>query len=416
MPRSHSFDPSLRPSLRAGLRVSLAAILLPSCGGGAPSAPTPSPTPSPTAGTCPAGPIVPGTPSLASQLVVGGLSSPLDLQSTPGDRDRLFVVEQGGRIRIVRGGQLVTAPFLDISSRLVSGGERGLLGLAFHPQYATNRRFYVNYTDPNGDTHISEFRASSADSADPASERIVMEVAQPFANHNGGGLTFGNDGFLYIGLGDGGSAGDPFRNAQSLSTALGKMLRIDVDRGPPFAVPTDNPFVSTPGAFPAIWAYGLRNPWRFAFDRVTGDLYIGDVGQNRLEEIDVGLASHHGGENYGWNVMEGRQCYNASACDMTGLTLPVVQYDHGEGCSVTGGVVYRGCRMPGYAGIYFYGDFCTALIRSFRLQGGQVTEQRDHTASVGRGISSVSSFGVDADGEVYVVDYDGEVYRIVPGS
>jgi glucose/arabinose dehydrogenase len=393
----------------------LFGLLLPACGGSGPSDPSPSPTP--TSGTCAAGPVVPGTPPLAAQLVVAGLRNPLDLQSAAGDRERLFVVEQAGRIRIVRGGQLVATPFLDIVSRISSGGERGLLGLAFHPQYATNRRFYVNYTDLGGDTNISEFRATSADTADPGSERIVLEVVQPFANHNGGGLTFGNDGFLYIGLGDGGSGGDPFRNGQSLTTPLGKLLRIDVDRGQPFAVPSDNPFVASPGAFPAIWAYGLRNPWRFAFDRTTGDLFIGDVGQNRLEEIDVGLASRRGGENYGWNVMEGRSCFSpASGCNASGLVLPVLQYDHNTGCSVTGGVVYRGCRIPGYAGTYFYGDFCTGLVRSFRLQGGQVTEERDHSATVGRNVSMVSSFGVDVDGEVYVVDYDGEIHRIVPGN
>jgi len=378
----------------------------------------PSPSPSPTAATCAAGPIVTGTPTLTSQLVVSGLRSPLDLQSVAGDRERLYVVEQGGRIRVVRGGQLASTAFLDVASRISSGGERGLLGLAFHPQFATNRRFFVNYTDPNGDTHISEFRATSADAADPSSERTLLVVAQPFANHNGGGLAFGNDGFLYIGLGDGGSAGDPLGNGQNLSTALGKMLRIDVDRGQPFAVPSDNPFASRPGAFPAIWAYGLRNPWRFAFDRATGDLYIADVGQNRLEEVDIGFASRHGGENYGWNVMEGEFCFRpANGCDRTGLTLPVLDYDHTEGCSITGGFVYRGCRMPGYAGTFFYGDFCTGLIRSFRYANGQVTEQRDHKATVGRGvIDSVSSFGVDADGEPYVVDYDGEIYRIVPAS
>jgi glucose/arabinose dehydrogenase len=349
--------------------------------------------------------------------VVGGLRNPLDLQAAPGDRDRLFVVEQEGRIRVVRGGELASTPFLDVASRVLSGGERGLLGLAFHPQYATNHRFFVNYTDSNGDTNISEFRSTSADAADPASERVLLHVAQPFANHNGGGLSFGNDGFLYIGLGDGGSGGDPLGNGQRLSTPLGKLLRIDVDRGQPFAVPTDNPFVSNPGAFPAIWAYGLRNPWRFAFDRSTGDLYIGDVGQSRLEEVDVGLASRHGGENYGWNIMEGRSCFSpSSGCNQSGLVLPVLQYDHNTGCSITGGALYRGCRMPGYAGTYFYGDFCTGLIRSFRLQNGAVADERDHTATVGRGISSVSSFGVDLDGEVYVVDYDGEVYRIIPGS
>jgi glucose/arabinose dehydrogenase len=390
-------------------------LVLPACGGDDSTSPTPTPTP--TSGTCAAGPVVPGMPALASQRVVGGLRNPLDLQSAPGDRDRLFVVEQEGRIRLVRGGQLVSTSFLDIVSRVGSGGERGLLGLAFHPQYATNRRFYVNYTDLNGDTNISEFRSTSADSADPATERVLLHVPQPFPNHNGGGLTFGGDGFLYIGLGDGGSGGDPFGNGQRLSTPLGKLLRIDVDRGQPFAVPNDNPFLSTPGAFPAVWAYGLRNPWRFAFDRATGDLYIGDVGQNRLEEVDVGLASRHGGENYGWNIMEGRSCFSpSSGCNQSGLVLPVVQYDHNTGCSITGGAVYRGCRMPGYAGTYFYGDFCTGIIRSFRLQNGAVAEERDHTASVGRGISSVSSFGVDVDGEAYVVDYDGEVYRIVPGS
>jgi len=393
----------------------LLCLVLPACGGNDSTSPTPTPTP--TSGSCPAGPVVEGTPTLASQRVVGGLRNPLDLQSAPSDRDRLFVVEQEGRIRVVRGGQLSSTPFLDVASRVSSGGERGLLGLAFHPQYATNRRFFVNYTDVNGDTNISEFRATSADSADVGTERVLLHVPQPFANHNGGGLTFGNDGFLYIGLGDGGSGGDPLGNGQRLSTPLGKLLRIDVDRGDPFAVPSDNPFVSTPGAFPAIWAYGLRNPWRFAFDRATGDLYIADVGQSRLEEVDVGLASRRGGENYGWNIMEGRSCFSpSSGCNQSGLVLPVLQYDHNTGCSITGGPVYRGCRMPGYAGTYFYGDFCTGIIRSFRLQNGAVADERDHTATIGRGISSVSSFGVDADGEVYVVDYDGEVYRVVPGS
>jgi glucose/arabinose dehydrogenase len=391
----------------------LLCLVLPACGGND----SPTPTPTPTSGTCPAGPVVEGTPTLASQRVVGGLRNPLDLQSAPSDRDRLFVVEQEGRVRVVRGGQLSSTPFLDVASRVSSGGERGLLGLAFHPQYATNRRFFVNYTDLNGDTNISEFRATSADSADAGTERVLLHVPQPFANHNGGGLTFGNDGFLYIGLGDGGSGGDPLGNAQRLSTPLGKLLRIDVDRGDPFAVPNDNPFVSTQGAFPAIWAYGLRNPWRFAFDRATGDLYIADVGQSRLEEVDVGVASRRGGENYGWNVMEGRSCFSpSSGCNQSGLVLPVLQYDHNTGCSISGGPIYRGCRMPGYAGTYFYGDFCTGIIRSFRLQNGAVTDERDHTATVGRGISSVSSFGVDVDGEVYVVDYDGVVYRIVPGS
>jgi glucose/arabinose dehydrogenase len=394
------------------------SLLVVSCGGG--TSPTSPAAPSATSGGCAAGPVVQGSPNLVAARVVGGLNSPLDLQSAPGDRGRLFVVEQAGRIRVVRGGSLLGAPFLDIAARVGSGGERGLLGLAFHPQYGSNGRFFVNYTDRNGDTHISEFRAPNptSDAADAASERELMFVRQPFANHNGGGLTFGADGFLYIGLGDGGSAGDPLGNAQNLGTRLGKMLRIDVNGAAPFTVPPDNPFIGRAGALPEIWAYGLRNPWRFAFDRSTGDLYIGDVGQNALEEIDVGLASRRGGENYGWNTAEGSRCFNpSSGCSMTGLTGPVAEYGRADGFSVTGGVVYRGCRMPGYSGHYFYADYGTGLIRSFRLDAGRAVEPRDWTAALsgaGRAIRNPSSFGLDADGEVYIVDYDGEIYRIEP--
>ncbi len=396
--------------------VTLAAPLV-ACGGSdGPGGSPPSSSPPPA--TCGAGTPVQGTPSLTSQLLADGFQSPLDLQAAPGDRERLYVVEQGGRIQVVRGGQVAGTPFLDIGSRISRGGERGLLGLAFHPQFATNRRFFVNYTDRQGDTQIAEFRAASADQADPQSERPRLFVAQPFANHNGGGLAFGNDGMLYIGLGDGGSGGDPFGNGQSLGTRLGKMLRIDVDRGTPYAVPSDNPFATRPGAMPEIWAYGLRNPFRFSFDRATGDLYVGDVGQNRFEEVDVGVASRKGGENYGWNTMEGNSCYApTSGCSMAGLTLPVLDYGHGDGCSITGGYVYRGCRLPGYAGTYFYGDYCAGFVRSFRLENGRAVDQRDWTSSIARGlIHSVTSFGVDLDGEVYVVDYGGAVYRIVPAS
>jgi glucose/arabinose dehydrogenase len=349
---------------------------------------------------------------------VSGLENPVDLQVPAGDRARLFVVEQRGRIRIVRNGSLVAQPFLDIAARIASGGERGLLGLAFHPRYSENGRFFVNYTDLRGDTHISEFRAPvAADQADPGSERELLFVRQPFSNHNGGGLAFGNDGFLYIGLGDGGSGGDPQGNGQSLSTPLGKILRIDVDGGNPFGVPSDNPFVATAGAFPAVWAFGLRNPWRISFDRATGDLLIGDVGQDNFEEVDVGLASRRGGENYGWNVTEGNHCFRPPAgCSTTGLTPPLVEYSHGEGCSVTGGYLYRGCRMPGYQGTYFYGDYCTSLVRSFRLDNGRAVDQRDWTSALSRGVDAISSFGVDADGEIYILDHTGEVYKIVPGG
>ena len=403
----------MRPPAPARASIALLVLGLAACGSDT-TDPTPVPSSSPGA-SCQVTPVS-GTPQLTSVLVASGLSAPLDVQSPPGDRARLFVVEQGGRIRIIRGGAVVAAPFLDIASRISSGGERGLLGLAFHPSFAQNGRFFVNYTDPGGHTHIAEFRAApGSDTADPASERLILFVTQPFANHNGGGLAFGNDGMLYIGLGDGGSGGDPLGNGQSLQTYLGKMLRIDVDRAAPFAVPADNPFVANPAALPAIWAYGLRNPFRFGFDRATGDLYIGDVGQNMLEEVDVGLASRRGGENYGWNIMEGSRCFRpSSGCPTAGLTLPVVEYGRADGCSITGGVVYRGCRTPGYQGTYFYGDYCTGLIRSFRLVNGQAQDQRDWTAALGRGIRNISSFGVNADGEIHIVDYDGEVYRVEP--
>lgn len=392
-----------------------AALALPGCGS---SSPTPLPTPSGPTGTCGAGTPVPGTPTLTTVLVARGLASPLDLKFAPGDRSRIFVVEQPGRIRVIRDGTLVAAPFLDVSGRISTGGERGLLGLAFHPGYAQNGRFFVNYTDRNGDTHVAEFHATpGTDTADAGSERLLLFVTQPFANHNGGGLAFGRDGMLYIGLGDGGSGGDPFRNGQNLGTLLGKLLRIDVDRGTPYAVPADNPFTTTAGARGEIWAYGLRNPWRFAFDGATGDLVIADVGQSQWEEIDVGLASRRGGENYGWNVTEGNHCFQpASGCNMAGITPPVLEYDHGEGCSITGGVVYRGCRLPGYQGTYFYADYCTHFVRSVRLDGGRATEPRDWTAALGRGLNSPTSFGLDADGEAYIVDQDGEVYRIVPAG
>jgi glucose/arabinose dehydrogenase len=403
----------MRPPAAARPSLAVLALGLAACGSTT-TDPTPLPSASPPA-SCEAGPVT-GTPPLTSVRVAGGFNAPVDLQSAPGDRTRLFVVEQGGRIRIIRGGAVILAPFLDIADRIASGGERGLLGLAFHPGYAQNGRFFVNYTDRSGHTHIAEFRGSpGTDTADPASERQILFVTQPFANHNGGGLAFGNDGMLYIGLGDGGSGGDPLGNGQSLATHLGKMLRIDVDRAVPFAIPPDNPFVGNAAALPAIWAYGLRNPWRFGFDRATGDLYIGDVGQNALEEVDVGLASRRGGENYGWSIMEGSRCFRpSSGCPTAGLTLPVLDYGRGDGCSITGGVVYRGCRMPGYHGTYFYGDYCTGMIRSFRLVNGQPLDQRDWTAALGRDIGNISSFGVDADGEVHIVDHGGAVYRVQP--
>ncbi len=396
------------------LAVLLGLTWLAACGKSSTPDPSPTPTPGPA---CTAGDPLTGTPPLTTQRVVAGLSSPLDVQTPQGDKARVFIVEQAGRVLILRGGAIVTTPFLDISGRIRAGGEQGLLGLAFHPRFSENGRFYVNYTDHAGDTHIAEFRASG-DLADPSSERTLFTVDQPFANHNGGGLAFGNDGLLYIGLGDGGSAGDPFNNAQSLNTMLGKILRINVDDATPYGIPGDNPFVASPGVTREIWAYGLRNPWRFNFDRLTGDLFIGDVGQNEREEVDVGFETRRGGENYGWRITEGTRCYNPSAnCGTAGITFPLVEYTHSLGCSVTGGVVYRGCRLPGYAGTYFYGDFCSGMIRSIRVENGQATDSRDWTSALGRGIDNISSVGIDGDGEAYILDYsDGELYKIVPVS
>jgi glucose/arabinose dehydrogenase len=383
------------------------------CGGADSAAPSTVSTP-PATPSCSSAPVQ-GRPSLTAQLVAGSLEQPTDLQSA-GDRSRLFVVERRGRIRLIRDGTLLPTPFLDISNRVetTTTPEQGCLGLAFHPLFASNGRFYVAYTSLSGDTHVAEFRAvAGADTVDPATERTVLVAQVPYSSHIGGQLRFGPEGMLYIALGDGGSAGDPEGFAQSLDSLLGKILRIDVD-GQPYLIPPGNPFLQIAGARREIWALGLRNPWRFAFDRVTGDLFIGDVGQGHVEEVDVGLAARRGGENYGWAVTEGSGCFpGGTDCSREGLVPPVVEYTHVEGCAVTGGVVYSGCRMPGHAGTYFYGDFCSGFIRSFRLQDGRAVEQQDWTESLGprRGLTS---FGTDADGEIYMLEITGNVYRIVP--
>jgi hypothetical protein len=360
-----------------------------------------------------------GTPSdlaLALETVSDELVFPVYLTSPPGD-PRLFVAEKGGRIRIIENGAVRPTPFLDLSSRVSTGSEQGLLGLAFDPDYATNARFVVNYTDLAGDTRISAFRVSGDPNvADGASEEVILAVDQPFENHNGGQLAFGPDGHLFIGLGDGGSSGDPQENGQSLTTLLGKLLRIDLDGGAPYAIPPDNPFAATAAARAEIWSYGLRNPWRFSFDRLTGDLYIGDVGQREIEEIDVSPAAAGAGRgaNYGWDVMEGRECFEpASGCDQSGLVLPAAQYDHGDGCSVTGGYVYRGSAIPSLQGTYLYSDFCSGWIRSFRAAGGVATEEREWPALAA---GSVTSFGQDDAGELYILTAAGTVYRIVEGT
>jgi glucose/arabinose dehydrogenase len=357
----------------------------------------------------------PGDLPLALETVATGLDFPLYLTAPPGD-PRLFVVEKTGRIRIVKNGALLPAAFLDLHTLVSGGGEQGLLGLAFDPAYATNGRFVVNYTNLAGDTRISAFHVSSdPDVADASSEAVLLPVAQPFANHNGGDVVFGPDGYLYAGLGDGGGGGDPNGNGQSLATLLGKVLRIDLNGGTPYAVPFDNPFAATAG--PAtrgeIWSWGLRNPWRFSFDRLTHDLYIADVGQDNYEEVDVAQSPGAGrGLNYGWNRMEGAHCYPpGGSCNQSGLTLPVVEYDHAQGCSITGGYVYRGAAIPALQGVYFYSDFCQGFVRSFRFVGGQVTRQQDwQTLRPG---GNVTSFGEDAAGEIYILTMQGGVYRVV---
>lgn len=319
-------------------------------------------------------------------------------------------MEQSGTIRILQNGSLRTTPFLDIRSRVTTATEMGLLGVAFHPNFATSGRFYVNYNRTvagNFQTVIAEFRVSLVDAnlADPNSERIVLTVNQPFDNHKGGQLAFGPDGFLYIGLGDGGSGGDPFGNGQNTNTRLGKMLRIDVDGALPFAIPPSNPFVSG-GGLPEIYAYGLRNPWRFSFDRTAGTLFVADVGQDRYEEIDI----LQNGKNYGWNTMEGMHCFSpANGCTMTGLTLPIAEYDHSEGEAVIGGYVYRGSALPGLVGSYILGDFVSGKI--WRLTQSGSTWQRVLLVSSGR---PISSFGQDAAGELYVLDYNGTVLKLTP--
>ena len=351
----------------------------------------------------------PGSDSITLVPVATGLEQPLYLTAPAGDQ-RLFVVEKTGRIRIVKDGVLRPTPFLDLSGAVSTGGEQGLLSMAFHPEYASNGFFYVDYTDTNGDTHVERYTVSSGDPdvADPATAKPILFVGQPFANHNGGLVLFGGDGKLYIGMGDGGSAGDPFGNGQSLGTLLGKILRIDVDAGDPYAVPPDNPFVDRAGARGEIWAYGLRNPWRFSFDATTNRLYVADVGQDAWEEVNVAPADE-GGQNYGWNIMEGLHCYGASSCDQNGLTLPVLEYGHTDGCSITGGYVYRGSLAPAVAGEYFYSDFCSGFVRSFSFDGGTVSGQT--TWDVGD-IGNVQSFGEDAAGELYVLSANGTVYRV----
>ena len=377
---------------------------------------------------------------LTAARVASGLLRPLFVAAPPGDTSRIFIVQQDGLIKILKDGVLRTTPFLDVSTGIRSpannGGqnEEGLLGLAFHPDYATNGWFFIYHTNTTGSSNILARYTRSAtdpDQADLATRQVVISFAHTMAaNHNGGMIAFGpTDGLLYIATGDGGTFCDTPGNAQSGTVNLGKILRIDVDTLP-FSIPPGNPFTGPDGVNDVIWALGLRNPWRFSFDRQTSDLYIADVGQGSREEIDLQLSISSGGENYGWPNYEGTLCPNptcgSATCSIPALELPILEYPHGAGvCAVTGGYVYRGCRMPGLHGRYFYADFCEAFVKSFVVSGGGVTGEVDHTAEIAPGgglsISSITSFGEDARGEIYIVDRGGttgggtgEIFKILP--
>lgn len=345
-------------------------------------------------------------------VVVEGLDQPLYLTNA-GD-GRLFIVEKEGAIRIVQDGRLLDEPFLDIRDRVnADSSERGLLSVAFHPDYARNGRFFVNYTNLAGNTAVSAFQVGgSPNQADPGSESILLTIRQPYANHNGGQLQFGPDGYLYVGMGDGGSGGDPQGNGQNPATLLGALLRLDVDQATDaaqYGIPTDNPFVADAAKLPEIWATGLRNPWRFSFDRTTGDLLIADVGQNQWEEVNFLPAGSPGGSNFGWNIMEGTHCYDRNTCDQTGLVLPVIDYRHEQGrCSITGGYVYRGSQFPTLGGVYFFGDYCSGEI--WGMTAGE--DGRFSAQVLYRSPSRIASFGEDAAGELYVVDISGGIYQI----
>jgi len=358
--------------------------------------PTETPTVSPP--NAPDATSFPNPDNYTWETIVTGLARPVDLKHA-GD-ERLFIIEKVGRIRIVQNGDLLDSPFLNIVDRVGSGGnEQGLLGLAFHPNYVENGLFFVNYTDRDGNTVISRFQVTpDPNVADPTSETVLLRANQPYRNHNGGSMAFGPDGYLYLGLGDGGSAGDPQGNGQRLDTFLGKILRINVNLGEPYAIPADNPYGTE------VWAYGLRNPWRISFDTATGDLYIGDVGQNNWEEIDFVAAGTPGGINFGWNILEGTHPYAGG--QQEGLVMPIAEYDHGQGCSVTGGYVYRG-SMPEWNGVYLYGDYCSGTVWGLIHTDGGWQNQ----VLFGAG-GSITSFGQDNAGEVYLVLDGGQILRL----
>ena len=358
----------------------------------------------------------PSAVTVSLRQVVGTFNKPV-LATTPRDGSRrLFVVEQGGRVRIIKSGSVLATPFMALSALVSTGDEQGLLGLAFHPSFRTNGKVYVDYTNLAGNTVIAEYRVTTnANRVTASTARRILTIAQPYANHNGGGIAFGPDGYLYIGMGDGGAGGDPGNRAQSLGTLLGKMLRININGRTStraYLIPASNPYVGRTG-LDEIWSRGLRNPWRWSFDRATGDLWIGDVGQGQYEEIDRSTAASGRGRglNYGWRILEGRHCYNpATLCNRTGKTMPIVEYSHSFGCSVTGGYVYRGVAFPKLTGGYFFGDFCSGTIWAISATAASPASR---VVVLESGLN-ISSFGQDDAGELYVVDHTGgHIYRII---
>jgi glucose/arabinose dehydrogenase len=342
--------------------------------------------------------------------VASGLRAPVHLTAPSGDA-RLFIVEQPGRIRVIENGRLLAEPFLDITSKVKYGGEQGLLSVAFHPDYARTGYLFVDYTDSDGNTRIERYRVSASDRnrADPVSAKQLLSIDQPFSNHNGGLVAFGPDGKLYIGMGDGGSGGDPQGNGQNPAVLLGKILRVDVDQGEPYGIPAGNPYASG-GGRGEIWSIGMRNPWRFSFDSAASLLYVADVGQGAWEEVNV-VPAGRAGLDYGWNVAEGNHCYRAASCQRGGTVIPAVEYSHSDGCSVTGGHVYRGTRLPSLVGHYFYADYCEGWVKSFRYDAGEVRDRKDWDFG---NVGQILSFGEDSAGELYILSSNGRVYRLAP--
>ena len=391
------------------------SVLAVSCTGDEPSVPDPPAAPTPQdqsperdRGDGERARFDPAKLELDLQPVATGLSSPLGVTAAGDGSGRLFVIEQGGTIRIVEDGEVGSRPFLDVSDRVQAGGEQGLLGLAFHPRFADNGRFFVNYTDTSGDTVIAEFQSRpGADTADGSSQRVLMKIEQPYSNHNGGHLAFGPDGYLYIATGDGGSGGDPQGNGQNKKALLGKLLRIDVDSKDVYGTPDDNPF-SQPNGADEVWAYGLRNPWRFSFDEEAGTLWIADVGQNAFEEVNR-VPADEPGLNFGWNEMEASSCFEGD-CDPSGKVIPITEYGAGQGCAITGGYVYRGDEFDDMRGGYFFGDFCSGTIWAIDA----AAEGRVDPVQLLGSDRSISSFGVDESGEMYMTDLAaGELLRLV---